>query len=210
MLRRRELMANQQGSSILPAGYTELKYLSATTTQYIILPISADIPSMQIKLKDVTDTSGTTGIVGAYHAFGLYSLGGYRVWDGKTPSGYILKGQSRSIEQTITVSQSQVIIDDYTGTYVTEVNHPYTLPYCCLFGFMKDQITLYNRWRLLTAKVYFLRVYDDGNLICDLLPALNPSGKPCMYDIVTQQPLFNDGTGEFGYELLDGTIVNPT
>ena len=41
------------------------------------------------------------------------------------------------------------------------------------------------------------------------IPALDTSGKPCMYDTVSAQPFYNIGKGEFGYELEDGTYVAP-
>ena len=33
----------------------------------------------------------------------------------------------------------------------------------------------------------------------DLVPALDPTGRPCMFDLVTRTPFYNAGTGEFLY-----------
>ena len=35
----------------------------------------------------------------------------------------------------------------------------------------------------------------------DLIPSIDPSGMPCMYDTISKHPLYNKGTGEFLYEL---------
>ncbi len=47
------------------------------------------------------------------------------------------------------------------------------------------------------ARVYSFEVYDgNGVLIQNLRPALDPSGKVCMYDTVTEKYFYNAGTGE--------------
>lgn len=53
------------------------------------------------------------------------------------------------------------------------------------------------------------KIYEGENLVFNAIPSLDQSGKPCMFDTVTKQPFYNQGTGEFGYELMDGTYVPP-
>lgn len=46
--------------------------------------------------------------------------------------------------------------------------------------------------------IYYWKVYDANNqLIQDLRPCLDKDGTPCMYDTVSQQYFYNQGTGEF-------------
>lgn len=51
--------------------------------------------------------------------------------------------------------------------------------------------------RYFNGKIY--RFYVENQI--DLIPAIDPSGVPCMYDLISRQPLYNQGTGEFLYEL---------
>lgn len=69
------------------------------------------------------------------------------------------------------------------------------------FGVAKD-VYLFGTNRG-TTKRYFdgkiYRFYVENQI--DLIPAIDPSGVPCMYDLISRQPLYNQGTGEFLYEL---------
>ncbi len=47
-----------------------------------------------------------------------------------------------------------------------------------------------------TGRLYYCKIWDNGVLIQDLRPALDPSGKVCMYDTVSGKYLYNAGTGE--------------
>lgn len=49
---------------------------------------------------------------------------------------------------------------------------------------------------------------SDGINKIDLYPALDPNGIPCLYDTVSKSYFYNEGTGTFGYETLEGEIVN--
>lgn len=46
-------------------------------------------------------------------------------------------------------------------------------------------------------KIYFFRASDKGIRKLNLIPALDSTGRPCMFDTVTRKPFYNQGTGEF-------------
>lgn len=46
-------------------------------------------------------------------------------------------------------------------------------------------------------KLYSCQIYDDGTLVRDFRPALDPDGVACLYDKVTKTYYYNAGTGEF-------------
>ena len=59
----------------------------------------------------------------------------------------------------------------------------------------------FNNYKI-NNTTYIYRVFDakisEGNYIVSrLLPALDPTCTPCMYDLVTKQPFYNQGTGQF-------------
>ena len=45
--------------------------------------------------------------------------------------------------------------------------------------------------------IYYAKIYDGENLVRDFLPCLDADGKPCFYDLVSQKPFYNAGTGSF-------------
>ena len=53
------------------------------------------------------------------------------------------------------------------------------------------------------GKVRIKRFYitRGGAYTLNLIPALDRNGTPCMYDTVSKQTFYNEGTGEFLYEL---------
>lgn len=51
-------------------------------------------------------------------------------------------------------------------------------------------------------KIYRSTIYIGGELVQDLVPALDPNGIPCFFDHVTGEPFYNVGTAAFNYETL--------
>ena len=49
----------------------------------------------------------------------------------------------------------------------------------------------------LLGKVYFCKIYHQDNLVRDFQPCLDTGGVPCMFDLVSQKPFYNVGTGSF-------------
>ena len=39
------------------------------------------------------------------------------------------------------------------------------------------------------------------------IPALGPTGAPCLYDIISQEPFYNNGTGDFLYPGAESQVV---
>lgn len=57
-------------------------------------------------------------------------------------------------------------------------------------------------YRFSKCKIYSCKIYDNGTLIRDYIPVLDSSGVACLYDKVTSQLFYNQGTGIFtaGYK----------
>lgn len=50
-----------------------------------------------------------------------------------------------------------------------------------------------------TMRLYYCRIYDNSTLVRDFIPVLDWNDRPCMYDKVTDELFYNQGTGEFAY-----------
>ena len=55
-----------------------------------------------------------------------------------------------------------------------------------------------SKGKLRIKRFYITR---DGAYTLNLIPALDRNGTPCMYDTVSKQTFYNNGTGNFLYEL---------
>ena len=53
-------------------------------------------------------------------------------------------------------------------------------------------------------EVYAVKIYLNNTLVRDFIPVLDSLGVPCMYDKVTQQFFYNQGTGDF----IAGPMLN--
>ena len=53
------------------------------------------------------------------------------------------------------------------------------------------------------GRYYNFKTYHYTDVIQNLIPALDSSGVPCMYDTVGKKPYYNQGTGEFSYKLKE-------
>ena len=112
-------------------------------------------------------------------------------------------------KHSITLKSGLFIVDGFETTTPAWTNYGNSKVAIILFGFA-------TKWgsqpvALLTGeqKIYYHRVIDNGVTIQEFIPALDESGVPCMYDTITATPFYNNGSGTFGYELMDGTYVAP-
>ena len=48
-----------------------------------------------------------------------------------------------------------------------------------------------------SVRMYNFKIYDNDVLVRDMIPVLDPTGTPCMYDKVEGKFYYNSGTGDF-------------
>lgn len=192
----------------LPDGYTELEYLEGTGTQWI---------DTGIKLSNESDFKMTCDFFNAleldgnpHYAFGASSgsVACYAVLPTRYTPHFYLNGTNIAF---IDVAQRCVI--EYTNNHVI------------LNGVMKifsnageavtttENIAVFS-CRLgtfpLIGRIYSFSVSRNGQLQLDLQPALDDQNKPCMYDFVSNTPLYNNATtgDDFVYVLPEtGTFA---
>ena len=63
----------------------------------------------------------------------------------------------------------------------------------------------YSGWVPSSWRIYYAKFTDKqtGQLVGDFIPVLDSNGTPCMYDRVTQQYFYNQGSGTFTYEVAE-------
>ena len=180
----------------LPEGYTRLEYLQSTGEQYIDTGIKGTLNTKieaRVYSAKIDATSGygiagdfTTSTKAITMPFNLTNSGLYSRFGDKSITGGI---QQQDGTYTFAIDKNGYYVD---GTKIADFNTTTSFTTdgtMMLFGF-----TGLGR-NYLVGKMYYCKIRDNDTLVRDFIPALDPSDKPCMYDLVSKQPFYNLGTG---------------
>lgn len=205
---RRRMMS--QAKSELPSGYVRCKYLESSGKQWIdtgyIPTINTDIKTRASVVYSST-IQALFGYLRGSNPYNRYSI------QYQNTTIYCSKGNTETSIDSIAYTKmcdietqgSDYIYDGKTISVAPlDFSVENTLS-IILFARTTSVVSRHSK-----AKMEFFEIYEIGRIAMNLITAIDPSGRPCMYDTVTQQPFYSQGTGEFGYELLDGTYVAPT
>ena len=190
-------------ADLLPQKYTRLEYIESTGTQYIDTGVygnenlSIDCGYTMLS----TDISYLYGACEAYNT-NTYTLSynkqydkNYRIFIGSSTP--VLGNYNNAFSKLTDVNQAiistnGVSIDDenYSFTSSTPFDTPYTI---ALFARNNNGTIDYF------AKVRFkyFKMYDNGNLIRNFIPCVNPQGEIGMFDVVSCTFFENRGTEDF-------------
>lgn len=192
---RRRLMSKKIEGE-LPSGYTRLNYLESTGTQCIDTEIK---PTINTKCELGVEILSNTVILIGY----IYGddNNDYRLF----VDNYILYFDFKNYRMP---KYRPPIFNKYTqfeiGNYYVKVNDSKILSGAYVNEFTADyNIYLFKPHPLQTVgyvyKLYYLKIYDNDKIIRNFIPVLNKDEIPCLYDTVSKQPFYNQGTGEFLY-----------
>lgn len=183
-------------ASSLPEGYTGLEYIESSGTQYIDTGYKPTHNSRV--LMEVEALKG-----GAYPFFGARTanrVGSFVLWE-MSASSIRSDFNTTGTETTVSTVLSRVVIDKnknvckFGDTTITSGAASFSCSYnLCLLalnsGGEVDE-------RKLSAKLYRCQIYDDGVLRYDFRPALDSSGRACLWDRIGRKLYYNAGTGSF-------------
>ena len=185
--------------------YTPIEYLESTGTQAIDTGIKFSGPNARVVIKfALTNGSGTTTLSGAeYYQNGWVFVpqvnnNSVRFFHHSTCDGcgsmpleanriYVLDMQQQN-------GYFKVLLDDIEKINQQNPNISTTAATYSLFAdkYSNGSYTAKSR-----QKIYHAQIYDNGTLVRDMIPVLDPDGIPCMYDKVSATFFYNAGTGNF-------------
>lgn len=209
MLRRRNLMVSK---GELPIDYVSMYYIESTGTQYINTGFSPNQDTRVVCDFEIislpTKTDYHTVIFGArssanapgmQFAFSLRRQSGNNGFRGDyyNTRNYLSTKYTSALNRYI-VDQNKNVISFNNETITTNYisfNVGYPL---YLFSMNTTNSTGNN----MMGRIYSCQIYDNGNLVRNFIPCINPSGEIGMYDTVGKAFYGNAGTGEFvaGYK----------
>lgn len=187
---------NPLGTIGLPAGYARVAYLESTGTQYLKLP-SVDFASLELDMKFKCNQLVKYKCIFSNYIIGttnkLYIL---QLDSTATSLQYCDYGTMFSITpdltaplnikltlEKLTINEKEINI---TRTSGTDYKSPFYL------------LSQAGATHFPYAFLWFVNLKSDTGEL-KLIPALDPTGAPCMFDKVSKTPYYNAGTGDFLY-----------
>lgn len=183
-MRRRMMMSGGEQESILPAGYTRLKYIYTTNNAYINTGVaigsSDDISCAWLY---VSSDGGDKCIWGARDTNALYSFvdkygtssSVYYRWGGKDLSNYVPSNRARVVDNIFYIYNGENLVQTWeTGAGTFQMTTPLTL-----FAY-NDKVQ--NTVRMNLKGVGIKEFTIAGKF--DAIPCKDPNNVVGMYDIV--------------------------
>lgn len=184
-------MMCKKSESDLPSGYTRLNYLGSTGTQYI-----------DTNLKPTSNTKVMIEGRLLMRKNSLFGVNPYFVITSAS-SKYRFRYNNNVIDASILADTRAVLTLDKNKAYINNE----------LIGTFTEAEFETSQTALLFARktasggieersssiIYYCKIWYNNILVRDYIPVLDDYSKPCMYDTISKQPFYNQGTGEFLY-----------
>ncbi|MGN0776752.1 MAG: CotH kinase family protein [Candidatus Ventricola sp.] len=190
----------------LPTGYTRLSYIESNGTQYINtgaeFPFASD-DEFYMRFA-ITDTSKTQV---------LYGYGD----DDTNNQIAVVNGKFRIDPVSMSTNTDAIVLNN-KYEYVVRANTITIHGKTYTMGTLNQNGILYLLAKNMDsspnapayARLYEMHYKTAGELTMHLVPVLDASGVPGLYDTVSGRTLYNAGTGEFAYEVYFDIDYTPT
>ena len=179
-----------------------IAYLQSTGTQWIDTGISGYPIGLSVEPKvEFTEFGVERAICGLYGSCGTFELGnnsngslflfnaaGYGTGTGNL---HLNLNTVYNITGSMTDSNISLIVN---GTNYNSGNAPTAMNSSNLVLFNH---CIYDGDYPAKLKMYYFKIYRDGTLVRDFVPAKDDNGVTCMYDKISNQYFYNRGSGDF-------------
>ena len=184
-------------SSRLPDGYTEVQYIQSSGTQYVDTGVKPNQNTRAVADAVFPTQSAAAWLFGARHGNTDRTFG-FLTFSGAYRSDY----NTSTTEETISNPPTGRIVIDKDRN-ITKIND--SIMRTAKAGVFQCAHTLFlftnnNNGApagYSTATLYSFKMYDDGILVRDFLPCVDPAGNVGLYDLVGGKLYGNSGTGVF-------------
>ena len=198
----------------LPDAYRRCKYLESSGTQWINTMVYDSNPNLELyaEFKLIRKYSSTS----YDYVFGAWTNDKHRntvlMQAGTNYYSWVFNKYNVTIRTNVTFGEihrikTKVGETNFNGKILKYSSEGTTRQPLHIFLFKRNGNPAQTN--CIIGMIYDFWINDSGKRILNFVPAIDQYGKPCMYDTITKQPFYNQGSGEFGYELMDGTYVAP-
>lgn len=188
------------GGGAVPDVVNHLNYIQSSGTQYIDTGV---LPTQSVKV--VIDAEFLQQSSGNYDLFGARTSGSGPFFFMRARFGQPDFAVRIASAAVVSVPNTSNVADRYSfvlqsglasvgGNSIAVSTNAFSISKSIFIGALNTESGPLN---YATAKVYSCQIYDNGTLILDYWPAIDPSGVVCMYDKVNKEYAYNAGAGEF-------------
>lgn len=194
----------------LPTTYTRLEYLEAVTSGHDIkveVPVIDSHTGLYAKWSQSAPADRMT-ISRGWGDWRIYPP----TWKG---ADFVFIGGSNLANRVVYLptgfiankvyTGSMNLFDDGThyldGVAIAIINNPiakYPIRDIHIFSYHLDNTNLSRDYGFV-GRIYEAKITQANTLINHFIPTLDSTGTPCMFDLVSRQPFYNSGTGDFLY-----------
>ena len=207
----------------LPSGYTRVQYLEADgRNQYIDTGITPSngygfyVDCMPLT-RVATDAASAKIFGSSYLNAGYWGgvvLGTYPTFPTGQFTWFRYGQRIEHMYEPGFESYTRVQMENKNNHFTSSTGKDYDTPYISN-SFIHGSLWLFRIHSdvVVTSagvRIYNFKAYNNNDTVQNFIPCLDQNNTPCFYDTVTGNSYYNQGTGQFGYETMDGTVVNPT
>lgn len=192
--------------SRLPSGYTQLEYIQSSGTQYVDTGVKPDQTyTLEVKYQTVQTSAGGISVSDQ-----SWQSNGFGIW-----CNAVVFGNQTSQDVTL-YGADPIEVTLNQGGLVVNGEQVWTPTAATFMAAANMTICALNRngsiAEKLTGKIYYVRLFSNGQAVRDFVPCKNSSGAVGLYDIVGGQFYANAGTGSFtaGPEIIIDPPSVPT
>ena len=197
----------------LPAGYTKCVYLQSDGTQWIDTEVIPDadtgvyLKAQHLNYGDFTPFGSWENSSAYFYPprfntsskAGIYSFG-----TTYQHAFYYDKGDDLIFTSTMNLYNDRTVnfwSDDTNWFGIIPVNFTMTFTRSLwLFSYNMDNATINATYGKFGGRIFRAKITHGDYLVHDFVPCLDTDNRPCMYDLVTQEPYYNQSSGvEFTY-----------
>ena len=182
----------------IPVGFTEVEYIESTNRNcWIDTQVFPVMDTIKLEIRAVKETG--------YSLFGSYETGKNFNFTGTSGKNYLRYGSAYTTAYTVVDGDKpHTFIADKGTLYVDGVQEGATVE--TITGTSINSIALCCRLSGSTNttatdtgnhKIYYCKIWNNGSLVRDMVPCLDTSNVPCMWDKVEGKAYYNKGAGDF-------------
>lgn len=196
----------------LPEGCKQVEYITATGTQHLDTLITAT-NDYEIRAKFRLTELNDSFLYGARQAYGSSSFAlhkNYAPFSTDVGTGYVNLG----VDSWYNVKQNKngIYINDLLAHAYNNSLASFTTPNTIrVFAMAQGNNALYGS-TFMKGDFASFEIYNNGVLVCNLVPCIDSNDVACMYDTINERFLYNLGTGNFtaGAEVVPSDTINCT
>lgn len=192
----------------LPSGYTQVEYIRSSGTQYIDTGFMPKYNSrVVVDISDIGNSDYLFGTRDTKSGTSEKQFGVYRSNANTVRADYFGTNVKLTIDNTTPrtiVERNANVVKLYdstiTNTAVSSGECSYPL-YIFALNDCGEALTPTSSYKL-----YSCQIYDNGTIVRDFVPCVNPSGVAGLYDVLNSKFYANVGSGTFAVGAAHGSV----